>query len=48
MYAQREDKTISHDLNRLRYLGLVTLAGRQGVKPRTALMDAFMPVNHRP
>lgn len=44
MYATREDKTVSHDLNKLKALGLVTMAGRLGVRPMTERMDAFKPV----
>lgn len=46
MYAGREDKTISHDLNRLRHLGLVHTKGRQGARPIIEQMDAFKPVQH--
>lgn len=46
MYAGRGEKTVSHDLNALRRLGLVELAGRAGARPLTRRMDAFMPINH--
>ena len=48
MYALREDKTISHDLNALGRLGLLERRGRQGVRPRTELMDNFVPANNSP
>lgn len=44
MYATREDKTISHDINKLRSLGLIVVAGRLGVRPWIEKMDAFKPV----
>lgn len=48
MYAGRADKTLSHDLNRLRTLGLITGEARMGFLPKVALMDAFLPANsHR-
>lgn len=45
MYAGLSDKAVSHDLNRLRDLGLLEVSRSRGVRPRVELMDAFMPVN---
>lgn len=48
LYALREDKTVSHDLNALSRLGLVERRSRVGVRPRTELMDSFVPSNNAP
>jgi len=46
MYANRQDKAVSHDTNRLKQLGLLTGDARRGYKPRIERMDAFMPRIH--
>jgi hypothetical protein len=43
MYASRGPKTVSHDVNRLEALGLITSQPRLGLRPNTAVMDAFVP-----
>ncbi|MDR1430639.1 MAG: Fic family protein [Propionibacteriaceae bacterium] len=47
-YAGRSDKTLSHDLNRLRSLGLVAGDARTGYSPLVGSMDAFLPENNHP
>jgi len=42
MYASSTDKMLTHDLNRLKQLGLVT-ATRKGVRPNSEIMSAFLP-----
>jgi Fic family protein len=44
MYAGRSDKTLSHDLNRLRDLDLVEGDARTGYRPQIEQMDAFSPI----
>lgn len=46
MYANRQDKAVSHDTNRLKQLGLLTGDARHGYRPLIERMDAFMPRIH--
>jgi Fic family protein len=43
MYAAKGDRTLSHDLNRLVDLGLVSGDRRLGYRARIELIDAFLP-----
>ncbi len=45
MYSDRSDKTVSHDINRLRELNLLAVT-QAGIRPRVEAMDAFLPENH--
>lgn len=45
MYANRSDKTVSHDINRLIGLGLARGDARAGYQPCIDTMDAFLPAN---
>ncbi len=47
-YAGRSDKTLSHDLNRLRNLGLIDGDAKKGYRACIERMDAFLPVNNHP
>jgi Fic family protein len=46
MYANRQDKAVSHDTKRLRQFGLLTRDARRGYRPLIERMDAFMPRTH--
>ncbi|MDR0285749.1 MAG: Fic family protein [Propionibacteriaceae bacterium] len=48
LYAQKSDKTISHDLNRLVQLDLIAGDPKTGYLPRVQIMDAFLPESYRP
>jgi hypothetical protein len=46
-YARREPKTVSHDINRLAHLGLISGNARTGYTPNIEVMDGFVPPTHR-
>jgi Fic family protein len=46
LYANRQEKAVSHDTNRLKRLGLLDGDARKGYRPRIEKMDAFMPGTH--
>jgi len=47
MYATSTDKMLSHDLNRLKELGLVTVT-RKGIRPNSEVISAFLPAAMHP
>ncbi|MDR1355749.1 MAG: Fic family protein [Propionibacteriaceae bacterium] len=46
MYASKSPKTVSHDVNKLKSLGLVRLTP-DGYLPRIEVMSAFTPLTHQ-
>jgi len=46
LYANRQEKAVSHDTNRLKQLGLLDGDARRGYRPRIEKMDAFIPGTH--
>ena len=48
LYSTRSEKTISHDLNKLKQLQLIDGDVRTGYSPRIHIMDAFLPENIHP
>jgi Fic family protein len=45
-YAGRSDKTLTHDINRLKELGLIEGDKRTGYAPRANLIHAFLPAGY--
>jgi Fic family protein len=47
LYATRSNKTISHDVNALRRLGLIEGSAKAGYRAKVELMAAFIPRTHQ-